>query len=69
MVKLLEFELKESNGNLKEIVYLLEDEEWGQYYRVVKLLRLLRTPRELSQIETLLAVSYTHLTLPTTERV
>ncbi|HDN01495.1 MAG TPA: hypothetical protein ENF42_00805, partial [Candidatus Bathyarchaeota archaeon] len=50
----MEFELKESNGNLKEIVYLLEDEEWGQYYRVVKLLRLLRTPRELSQIETLL---------------
>lgn len=54
MVKLLKFDIKESKGNLKEIVYLLEDEEWGQYYRVVKLLRLLRTPRELSQIETLL---------------
>jgi len=54
MVKLLKFDLREWNGNLKEIVYLLEDGEWGQYYRVVKLLRLLRTPRELSQIETLL---------------
>ena len=54
MVKLLKFDLRELNGNLKEIVYLLEDGEWGQYYRVVKLLRLLRTPRELSQIETLL---------------
>ena len=53
-VKLLKFDLRELNGNLKEIVYLLEDGEWGQYYRVVKLLRLLRTPRELSQIETLL---------------
>ena len=54
MVKLLKFDLREMNGNLKEMVYLLEDEEWGHYYRVVKLLRLLRTPRELSQIETLL---------------
>jgi len=54
MIKLLKFDLKESKGNLEEIVYLLDDEWWGQYYRVVKLLQLLRTPRELSQIETLL---------------
>ena len=54
MVKLLDYRVVEDQGRLREILYTLEDEEWGRYYRVVKLLRLLRSPRELSQVETLL---------------
>jgi len=54
MVRLIDYRVLEEEGRLEEIVYTLEDDKWGVYYRVVKLLRLLRSPRELSQVETLL---------------
>ena len=54
MVSLLDYRVLVDGTRLREVVYFLEDGEWGRYYRVVKLLRLLRSPRELSQLETLL---------------
>ena len=54
MVKLLDYKIIKTREGVRELLYELEDEEWGHYYRVVRLLRLLRSPRELSQIETLL---------------
>ncbi|RLE87655.1 MAG: hypothetical protein DRN04_17940, partial [Thermoprotei archaeon] len=53
-VRLLEYRVVEEEGRLREIIYRLHDENWGEYWRVVKLVRLLRSPRELSQVETLL---------------
>lgn len=54
MVRLVDYRVLEEDGRLQEILYTLENDKWGIYYRVVKLLRLLRSPRELSQVETLL---------------
>lgn len=56
IIRLLGYRVIEEGGRLREILYELEDEKWGRYYRVVKLLRLLRSPRELSQVETLLEI-------------
>ncbi|RLE89667.1 MAG: hypothetical protein DRN04_16050, partial [Thermoprotei archaeon] len=53
-MRLLDYRVVEEEGRLREIIYRLYDENWGEYWRVVKLLRLLRSPRELSQVETLL---------------
>ena len=52
-MELLDYWIEEKNGLLDRIVYRLRDGE-AEYYRVVRLIRLLRTPKELAQIETLL---------------
>ncbi|RLF21336.1 MAG: hypothetical protein DRN15_08790 [Thermoprotei archaeon] len=52
-LQLLEYKLIPKGNLLDCIVYRLADER-EEYYRVLKLLRLLRNPRELAQIETLL---------------
>ena len=53
-LKLLDYKLIPKNKDLLDtIVYKLSD-NGEKYYRVLKMLRLLRNPRELAQIETLL---------------
>jgi len=53
-LRLLEYRLLSRSGRLLDcVVYKLVD-HGEEYYRVLKLLRLLRNPRELAQVETLL---------------
>ena len=51
MLVLKDYRIVCNDSILDKIIYLIEDSKWGKYHRVVKLLRLLRSPRELSQIE------------------
>ena len=53
-LRLIDYKLIPKNKKLLDaIVYKLSD-NGEEYYRVLKILRLLRNPRELAQIETLL---------------
>ncbi|MCS7374313.1 MAG: DUF87 domain-containing protein [archaeon GB-1845-036] len=52
-LKLLDYKLKFKDNFLNSIIYCFKF-KGKQYFRVLKIIRLLRNPREISQIETLL---------------